>query len=184
MTIDALEERRRQLTSFVQEHSAEGNDALLELISGGHKHLVGSVKDFSVNQASWKPAPEEWSALEAMSHILEVKQGVTKTCLALAQGRPPEPAEEALVAQWLSKGYSGDPLSSPEAAIEAAVAGHAGMAAFVESISEFTDVKKCHSHPLVGPMNCREWAVFQRAHDADHGEQIEKIKAMRGFPGA
>ena len=30
MTDDALKERRRQLTSFVQEHSAKGNDALYD----------------------------------------------------------------------------------------------------------------------------------------------------------
>jgi hypothetical protein len=33
-------------------------------------------------------------------------------------------------------------------------------------------------------MNCRQWAVFQRVHDADHAPGIGKIKATPGFPVA
>lgn len=117
-----------------------------------------------------------------MSHIIEVKEGVTKTCVALATGESPPPVEEALMAEWIAKGYSGQPFATAALAVEAAVAAHEGIAEFVRLISAQTDTARTHNHPLVGPMTCIEWAVFQRAHDADHGAQIGNIKATDGFP--
>jgi len=177
-----IDARREELQRYVREHSTLDADGLLALIEEGHELLASSISSLTTAQAAWKPAPDEWSALEAMSHIIEVKEGVTKTCVALAKGEPPPPVEEALVAEWLAKGYSGEPFATPALAVEAAVAAHEGMAAFVRSITSTADTTATHDHPLAGPMTCIEWAVFQRAHDADHGAQIEQIKASDGFP--
>lgn len=174
-----VDARRRELQAFVQEHSTLDKDGLLALIEEGHRLLVSSISSLSPAQAAWKPAPNEWSALEAMSHIIEVKEGVTKTCVALAAGERPPSVEEALLAEWLAKGYSGEPLATPALAVEAARAAHGDMASFVNSISDRTDRTATHDHPLVGPMNCIGWAVFQRAHDADHGAQIESVRGAQ-----
>ena len=174
--------RRQKLLDFVREHASKEPDALKELLTEGHEQLVSAISALSTEQAAWKPAPDEWSALEAMSHITEVKEGVTKTCVALAAGEAPPPVEEALVAEWIAKGYSGEPFASPAAAVEAAEAAHAAMLAFLESISDATSRSATHDHPFVGPMNCVQWAVFQRAHDADHASQVTDVQNAEGFP--
>ena len=35
-------------------------------------------------------------------------------------------------------------------------------------------------HPFFGPLNCKEWAAFQRVHDEDHVQHAQKILAAVG----
>ena len=67
---------------------------------------------------------------------------------------------------------------------EAAVTSQEALVAFVNGLSEASNTEETFGHFLFGPLNCRQWAVFQRVHDGDHGNQIEKIKAADGFPSA
>ena len=69
-------------------------------------------------------------------------------------------------------------------AVDAAVAAHDELVAFVNGLSDASNTDVTYDHFLFGPLNCREWAVFQRVHDGDHGGQIEKIRAADGFPAA
>ena len=42
------------------------------------------------------------------------------------------------------------------------------------------DLTVTPAHPFFGPLNCREWAAFQRVHDEDHVQHAEKILAVVG----
>ena len=84
------DELRTQARAYIREYSVKDRDALIEIVTEGHSLLLNSLDNVSPEQASWKPDPEEWSILEAMSHIVEVKEGVVKTCRALAFGKQPE----------------------------------------------------------------------------------------------
>ena len=47
----------------------------------------------------------------------------------------------------------------------------------VRSLPEEPDVEMKVPHPYFGPLNCLEWAGFQRVHDTDHIQHAEKILA-------
>ena len=81
-------------------------------------------------------------------------------------------------------GVTGRKYGTLAEATEAAVAAQEELVAFVNGLSEASNRDETFDHFLFGPLNCREWAVFQRVHDGDHGGQIEKIKASDGFPSA
>ena len=37
-------------------------------------------------------------------------------------------------------------------------------------------------HPFFGELHARAWYLFQRVHDLDHADQINKNKQAAGFP--
>jgi hypothetical protein len=36
---------------------------------------------------------------------------------------------------------------------------------------------------MFGPLNAREWFLFQRLHDVDHAAQIRAVREADGYPG-
>ena len=79
-------------------------------------------------------------------------------------------------------GVTGRTYATLAEAREAAGTSQEALVAFVNGLSEASNTEETFDHFLFGPLNCRQWAVFQRVHDGDHGNQIEKIKAADGFP--
>jgi hypothetical protein len=56
----------------------------------------------------------------------------------------------------------------------------AANVALVETLAglpEQPDMTMQVPHPFFGPLNCLEWAGFQRVHDLDHIQHAEKIRA-------
>jgi len=47
----------------------------------------------------------------------------------------------------------------------------------VRSLPDEPDREMKLAHPIFGPLNCLEWAGFQRVHDSDHIQHAEKILA-------
>ena len=184
MAAEAPNDLRERVGGSVRHNAEKSNDAIRDLVQQGHEQLINSIAGLTVEQATFKPSAEEWSVLETMTHILEVKVGVVEICEALARGELPEPASAELNDKRMRDGFSVPTFAKPEEASEAAVKAHEGMVAFVDSLSYATNTEITHDHSFVGPLNCREWAVFQRVHDGDHGGQIEKIKASEGFTSA
>jgi len=77
---------------------------------------------------------------------------------------------------------AGGAFGSLEEALAAFQSGFEELLAFVGTLSADSNVEARFDHPFFGPLNCREWAVFQRVHDGDHAQQVEQIKAAPGFP--
>ena len=75
-----------------------------------------------------------------------------------------------------------EPTTTLAPARAALGAGHQELLDFVDSLSPGTTVEAMLDHPFFGPLNCREWAAFQRIHDGDHAGQIEQIKSASGYP--
>jgi hypothetical protein len=50
----------------------------------------------------------------------------------------------------------------------------------IAAMPDEPDTNAVSSHPFFGDLNCLEWAVFQRVHDADHTQHAQKILAVVG----
>jgi hypothetical protein len=175
---------RERVGGYVKHNAEKGSDAIRDLVQQGHEQLVNSIAGLTVEQATFKPGEDEWSVLETMTHILEVKVGVVEICQALARGEAPEPASAELNEKRMRDGFSFPVFTTPDEANKAAVKANQALTGFLSGLADSANVEKTYLHPFVGPLNCIEWAVFQRLHDGNHGEQIEKIKASEGYPSA
>jgi hypothetical protein len=47
----------------------------------------------------------------------------------------------------------------------------------VRELPDDPNVEMKLPHPFFGPLNCKEWAGFQRVHDLDHIQHAQKILA-------
>ena len=167
---DDLKER---VLSYIAHQSEKQPEGIAGVVEQGHDQLVGLLEGLSDEQAAFKASAEDWSVLEVLRHVVGSKRGVARRCSVLARGEASasfEPADE--VGSFAS-------LSEARAALDA---GHRELLASVRAPTPDANVDVTFDHPFFGPLNCREWAVFQRVHDDDHAGQIEKIKAADGFP--
>ena len=182
MATEAPSDVRERITGYIKHNAAKSNEAVLDLVQAGHKQLMGLVEGLSDEQATFKPSAEEWSVLDTMQHVVAAKKGVARLCEALARGEEPGGIGGEGEDTQKQDGVTGRTYATIGEAAEAAGAAQEELVAFVNGLGDRTNLETTHDHFLFGPLNCREWAVFQRVHDGDHGNQIEKVKAADGFP--
>ena len=164
---------KERVLSYIAHQSEKQPEGIAGVVEQGHDQLVDLLEGLSDEQAAFKASAEDWSVLEVLRHVVGSKRGVARRCSVLARGEASasfEPADE--VGSFPS-------LSEARAALDA---GHRELLASVRAPTPDANVDVTFDHPFFGPLNCREWAVFQRVHDGDHAGQIEKIKAADGFP--
>lgn len=178
-TPDDVQER---VGSYISHQSVKAPQALLEIVQKGHDNLLRLLDGMSETQAKFKPADDVWSVLEVLDHVITAKRGVARTCVTLARGEAPRSIGEEGQEETPQDGITGKRFSSIADARSAAEEAHAEMVDFIIGLSDDVDLDARFKHFLFGPLNCREWAAFQRVHDGDHGQQIEQVKAAKGYP--
>jgi hypothetical protein len=175
------DEMVQRIIGYIQHNAKKDGAAVRELVEQGHAQISGQLAGMSEAQGAFKPAPGEWSALELMAHVVTAKRGVARICARLARGEEVSrfggEGEE-------QDGITGGGFASLAEARAAMDAAHAELLAFVDGGLPGADEAARYRHFLFGDLNCREWAVFQRVHDGDHANQVEKIKAAPGYPAA
>lgn len=176
------DETRAAVVAFVRENGAKPREEMAAIVEDGHAALLAALEGVSDAQARWKPAPDAWSILELMDHIVTIKTFMGVLCRSLSQGAWPP----GLTAEWQEERLQDGATAARHATLDdaraAEQAAHDSLIGFVRSITPAMDTDKTFSHFLFGEMNCRQWAMFQRIHDYDHVPTIAKIKATPGFP--
>ena len=184
MATELQSDVQERVTGYIKHNSKKSNAAVRDLVEHGHKRLLEIIDGLSEEQATFKPSSEEGSGLGTMQHVVAAKKGVARMCEELARGEQPGGIGGEGQETRKQDGVTGRTYATLAEATAAAVAANEELIAFVNGLSEASNTEETFDHFLFGPMNCREWAVFQRVHDGDHGGQIEKIKASEGFPSA
>ncbi len=170
-----------RVKSYVEHTVSKGQESIREAVQKGHEQLFGLLDGMSEAQATFKPGPDDWCVLEVLQHVVTAKRGIARLCVTLARGETPrgiggEGEDEE------QDGVMRDRFGSLADARSAAETAHHELLAFVDSLSPETHLEAHYAHFLFGALNSREWAAFQRVHDADHTNQIQKIKDAPGFP--
>ena len=184
MATELQSEVQERVTGYIKHNSKKSNEAVRDLVEHGHKRLLEIIDGLSEGQATFRPSAEEWSVLDTMQHVVAAKKGVARMCEELARGEQPGGIGGEGEETQKQDGVTGRAYATLAEATQAAVAANEELIAFVNGLSDASNTEVTFAHFLFGPLNCREWAVFQRVHDGDHGGQIEKIKAADGFPSA
>ncbi len=136
--------------------------------------LLAALEGVSDAQADWSPAPEEWSIKETALHILNNSRSARRLVRRLALGQSDdaagiEPPREAtsLPIQELHVRLRQDGIE---------------WAAAILDLPPTPPNTPTAPHSMFGHLHARAWYLFQRTHDLDHRGQIEKVKAMPGYP--
>ena len=169
------DEVKERVLSYIKHQAAKSAPALRDVVQHGHDQVTGLLAGMSDEQAGFKPSVEEWSVFQVLQHASEAGRRTARGCVMLAAGEELNKIER--VGQIRNEPFTS--LGQARAALDA---GHQELLDFVDSLSSETNVEATLDHPFFGPLNCREWAAFQRIHDGDHAGQIEQITSAVGYP--
>ena len=117
-----------------------------------------------------RPGPDEWSAAEVFTHILEMNErGVQAIEGVLDHGTLPPPIDDVM------SGATQQDLRTAEDYWRAYQARREQLLDRVLTASgdERLDVKITHNQ--FGALSWREWLLFMRVHDLDHMHQLQAI---------
>lgn len=175
----AQDEMIERIGGYIRHNAEKEPAAIRSLVQEANERLAGLLDGMSEGQAAFKPAPDVWSVVELMAHVVTAKHGVARICERLARG---EQVANFGVEGEEQNGVTRGAFASLSDARPAAQSAHDELLAFIDGLSGGENVDARYKHFLFGELNCREWAVFQRVHDFDHSNQIEQILAAPGYP--
>ena len=171
MTNEAENERVRGY--LVAQAGRHDWPALWPRVVGPRTELLAEIASVSEEQASFKPAADDWSIRECVEHVLRVSRGTLALIEGLAEGKPPDQGA----------GAPSDRDGASLAELRARLAEHSSRyAGLLGRLPAAPDLELTAPHRLFGELNSRQWFLFQRLHDTDHLGQIRAVKEAAGYP--
>ena len=138
--------------------------------------LIKAIEGVNGEQASFRPDATEWSILEVLDHLVTNSARVASLveCLANRRARAAEPVESP----------PEGPLLTIEEARDVLLRDSVAWGALTDRLPELPSFEVRTRHPAFGRLHARAWYLFQRVHDLDHAQQIEKNKQAQGYPSS
>ena len=167
--------RQEQAVSYIRHQAAKGLADLAALMGRTGAECERCLEGVSDAQASFGHG-EEWSMKEVVGHMLLAGEAVNREVANLVEGgRVSPPGRTGLTA-------GGD--RAVEDLRQALANLWAETGRLVASLPEDGDLKRTWDHPWFGPLNFKEWIVFQRLHAMDHVQQMERLREHPDYPEA
>lgn len=166
------EDIRERVVSYMRHQAGKPREAIMELIRRSHDRYARLIDGVEDERASTKPAPDEWSARELTRHVIASEEMVAHLIRHLGRDEAPPRRENA------GLGMMVDDDGIPFAALVARL--RRTNDALLDTLRELPEpaaTAKTRPHPFFGELNSLEWAVFQRVHDEDHVQHVQKILA-------
>lgn len=169
---------------------------LLTDVATARQNYLAAITDFTEEQATWKPAPDCWNAVEITEHLFWAEQGgilgMWKTLLGIRAGtlnyeadRPHEglPIDEIIRRTWQEKelvpAVAAPRMGGPLAYWAVALHGlQSLLEAFGNVITDEELQLIAHPHPISGPLSFGQRFEFLRFHINRHVGQVTKLKAV------
>jgi hypothetical protein len=164
---------RDRVVSYIQHQAQKPQAAILELVEKSQQRYLDVVSKLDDAAASKKPAPDEWSVRELICHVISAQRGVATLVHHLSRGEAP-PASDDTRAPGVGIDDEGQPFAGLVAELRKT---NETMLQAIRELPASPNLDERAPHPFFGPLNCVEWAVFQRVHDEDHIQHAQKILA-------
>lgn len=167
-------------------------------IDGVRANLYAAVTDLSQEQLDFKPAPDEWSISEILSHLQVVEKGLPKLYTIMLQKAAEAGLQPETDGSWLhSLDDAGLEVVTQKMPAPERVLPKAGIAkaelleslrqsrqAVVDAVSQagnhdLSGVK--WPHPALGEINFYQWILFIGKHEMRHLGQINRLKVAQGL---
>lgn len=167
-----MDEEQQRVRAYLRAQAAKLSVAdLVAKVRSDMEQVRVAAEAVPVQSFFDKPAPGEWSANEVMAHIVSGAHGGSEAIIGtIDNGAPPtrqvsdrmEATEQRHTAAewWQALVDARQPLFER---------------ASTATGDEHLDV--VWEHPFFGPLNWREWLLFQRIHDLDHARQMQALVA-------
>jgi hypothetical protein len=159
--------------------------------------ILTEVAGLSQSQADWRPSEREWSVGEIIHHLTLAEVNTGKLTSKLFKEAPPDlPAFPSALAElpslppWPPGPAEAPPVVRPEKGqpIGELVAGlrsaRARSRQSVERLATADPRRLTFTHFRLGELDIAQWWMLQARHDADHLQQLRRVKAAPGFPRA
>lgn len=160
--------------AFIAKHSVKESVRIAEVVQEGHDEILDAIASLTDAQTKQKPSDDDWSALDAMAHVVTTKQVCAVLCGSLASGSRPPGIGPEWEEESVQDGITNVSFETLTAARRAAETAHQQLLGTISKLDS-ANLDMCFKHYIFAPMNAREWAVFQRIHDGDY---IAQIRAM------
>ena len=168
---------------------------LFARIESRRREIVAEADRLTADQLTFRPAPNAWSALDVLEHLVKIEEAIA------ARVRPREPrrlgeavrAKTALVIMrvlFLARGRIKVPVQGvlPLGGVtlsDLVSRWEAAQAALRERLEGFGPEdwsRPMMRHPLIGLLTPSEGLTFIRRHMDHHRRQIARIRRARGYP--
>ena len=167
--------RQQQALAYIRHQAAKSLSelaALMERTGAECAHCLESVTD---TQASFSHG-EEWSMKEVLGHMLGSSAAINHEIAGLAAGRESRPPGRTGITAGGDRPIEELRGSLADLWVE--------TGRLVASLPEDGNLERTWDHPWFGPLNFKEWIVFQRLHAMDHVQQMERLKEHPDYPEA
>jgi hypothetical protein len=163
-------------------------DLVLEKLQGV---IASAISELSADQLSWHPTGK-WCAAEVLEHLYLSYTGTTKGFQRVAEtgkslATTSSLAHHAKRLLVVGLGYFPPGRKAPPSARPRGISSQQVLAEILGKIAEmdstirlceeeFGDREKLLDHPILGPLNTREWRKFHLVHGSHHAKQIRQLR--------
>ncbi len=169
----ALQTDTEALQDFLQHEGAKHPIALREALQFGYRHVHEMVESLNDDQAQWRGSAAH-SPLDLLAALTIERRRCVVICHHLSVGRTPPEGELA---------HAGSIRA--ETLMQAAILlddAQKNLVKFVDELWPMTDITTRWGETPAGPLNCKEWAAWQRLRDLEVARRIEHMRREPGFP--
>ncbi len=174
MVSQDIRDRRDAYVEVMRAHAKQSPAAIIASVRETQGRLLNILDGCADADAVWKPAADEWCIRDLALHAMFTERLVAKLVHYAARGAFPPAADLEGAGIGMMPADDGREYRRVLDDLRAA------NEMLVETLAELPvqpDMKMQMTHPFFGPLNCLEWAGFQRVHDLDHIQHAEKILA-------
>jgi hypothetical protein len=178
MVIDGISEdirrRREEYLELMAQHGSMSPAEIIASVRETQARLLDVFGSVTESDALRKPAPGEWCLRELAQHAVFTERLIAKIIHHGARGEIP--SREDLEGAGIGMMPPDDGKTYDEILDDLRSMNDALVRSLEELPAEPNRELKM-PHPFFGPLDCLEWAGFQRVHDTDHIHHAEKIIA-------
>ena len=174
MVSEDIQQRRDEYLQIMHDHGAMPTAQIVESVRASQAQFLAILTAVPEDQALRKPAPEEWSLRELAQHAAFTERLIAKLIHHSARGEAPPPADLEGAGIGMMPSDDGQPYAAILADVDRY---NAVLLDAIGALPEAPHLEFRIPHPFFGPLNCLEWAGFQRVHDTDHIQHAQKIIA-------
>ncbi|HXE57970.1 MAG TPA: DinB family protein [Gemmatimonadales bacterium] len=165
----------------------------LERLEARRRVLLARVRALTPGQRTFRPAPDRWSVLDVVEHLVLVDEAASGAVRGPAGGAPRPAAGRLRYLGLLAVLRSPIRVRVPTRAVlpsgGADLAGlearwveaRAALAEWLEGLGPEMVRRPVFRHPVVGWLTVRQTLGFLGAHQAHHEAQVRRIERAPGF---
>ena len=147
----------------------------IRMLEANAGRIAAFYKDVSDSQARWKPAPEKWSMLEVLGHLIDEERDDFPKRLRLLLEKPESEWPPIDPEGWArDRDYNARDLA---ASVEAFLADRTASIEWLEDLDD-PEWGIAYQHPKLGEIRAGDLLASWLAHDFLHMRQLANLCAI------